>query len=305
MFGLTKNARELNRYLPKEECRLERLSRKIPGFETREGAEKERQYRIKAITKAVRQNRYENKGQLPAIKKEQKAWRGHALKLRRKLMLCTIDSPCGSAACPQCFRMHRLRKLDELGDLRKNKQAYQVVTLIYYDAMLAQDELPSWNYSRFRERIYKMIKRAGFKGKVVGGFELDFHIDIQRWMPHLHLLMPNEGLPLNALRKAMTKDKNMRTRPGIVSRPIKKQKLKHFDKQVTYCFKGMWQELRSYEDEQGERRTRKYRLPPLLLAQALCKQDELGFTGLTFTAGVRKRRKPLSISDVVHKTGCP
>lgn len=79
--------------------------------------------------------------------------------------------------------------------------------------------------------------------------------------------------------------------PGIVSRPVLVQELENFDEQVTYCFKGMWQELRSYEDGIGDRRTRKHRLSPVLLAQALCKQDEIGFTGLTFTAGVRKRRK--------------
>ncbi|WP_447766791.1 hypothetical protein [Aeromonas veronii] len=283
--------RGLNQYRTEEERKLEKLAKLIPDFETREDADKERRYRIKAITKAVRQNRDENRKQLPAMKKEQKAWRGRALKLRRKLMQCAIESPCGSAACPQCFRMHRLRKLAELGALRKNKQAYRVITLIYYDAMLEQNELPSWNYSRFKERAYKMIKRAGFKGKIVGGFELDFHDDIQRWMPHLHLLMPNENPSLKALRRAITRHKNMRTRPGIMSRPMKVQKLRNFNKQVTYCFKGMWQELRSYEDGLGDRRTRKHRLPPVLLAQALCKQDEIGFTGLTFTAGVRKRRK--------------
>ena len=63
-----------------------------------------------------------------------------------------------------------------------------------------------------------------------------------------------------------------------------------FDAQVTYCFKGMWQEVRPYPDEVGKRRTRKHRLPPVLLARALCKQDEMGFTGLTFTSGVRTRK---------------
>lgn len=287
MSKIIMKARGLNQYLTEEERKLERLAKRIPEFETREDADKERLYRIKAI----KQNLDENKEQLPAIKKEQKAWRGRAFKLRRKLKACTIENPCNSAACPQCFRMHRLRKLAELEDLRTKKQTYRVVTLIYYDAMLAQDELPSWNYSRFKERVYKMVKRAGFKGKIVGGFELDFHDDIQRWMPHLHLLVPNERPALKALRKVMKKDRNMRARQGIKSRPMKVQKLRNFNKQVTYCFKGMWQELRSYEDGLGDRRTRKHRLPPLLFAQALCKQDEIGFTGLTFTAGVRKRRK--------------
>ncbi|WP_421148535.1 hypothetical protein [Aeromonas dhakensis] len=287
MSGITKNARELNQCLTKEERRLERLARKIPGFETREKAEKERQYRIKAITKAVLKMVDGNRKLPPEVKETLKALR----KIRRKLKACTIENPCGSAACPQCFRLHRLRKLAELEDLRKKKQTYRVVTLIYYDAMLEQDELLAWDYSRFKDRVRKMIRRAGFVGKIIGGFELDFHIDTQRWMPHLHLLVPNERQPLKALRRAITRDKNMRTRPGIVSRPMKVQKLRNFNKQVTYCFKGMWQELRSYEGRLGDRRTRKHRLLPVLLAQALCKQDKIGFTGLTFTAGVRKRRK--------------
>lgn len=287
MSGITKNARELNQCLTKEERKLEKLAKSIPWFETREKAEKERQYRIKAITKAVLKMVDGNRKLPPEVKETLKALR----KVRRKLKSCTADSLCGSAACPQCFRLHRLRKLAELEDLRKKKQTYRVVTLIYYDAMLEQDELLAWDYSRFKDRVRKMIRRAGFVGKIIGGFELDFHIDTQRWMPHLHLLVPNERQPLKALRRAITRDKNMRTRPGIVSRPMKVQKLRNFNKQVTYCFKGMWQELRSYENGKGERGTRKYRLPPAQLAQALCKQDEIGFTGLTFTAGVRKRRK--------------
>lgn len=283
MFGITKK----NQYLTDEERKLEKLAKRIPEFETRDHAEKERLYRIKAITKAIQQTTDGNRKLIPEIKETLKAWR----KVRRKLKACTTESPCGSAACPQCFRLHRLRKLAELEGLRKTKKAYKVVTLIYYDAMLEQDELSAWNYSRFKDRVRKMIRRAGFKGRIVGGFELDFHVESQRWMPHLHLLMPNAKRPLQALRKAMKKDKNMRTRPGIVSRPMKVQKLRNFNKQVTYCFKGMWQELRSYEDGEGDRKTRKHRLPPALLAQALCKQDEIGFTGLTFTAGVRKRRK--------------
>ncbi len=288
MSGITKKVRGLNQYLAEEEeNKLEKLAKRIPRFETREKAEEERQYRIKAITKAVLQMVDGNRKLTPEIKETLKAWR----KVRRKLKSCTAESLCGSAACPHCFRLHRLRKLAELEGLRKKKQTYRVVTLIYYDAMLEQDELSAWDYNRFKDRVYKMIRRAGFVGKIVGGFELDFHVDTQHWMPHLHLLVPNEGLPLQALRKAMRKDKNMRTRPGIVSRPVLVQELENFDKQVTYCFKGMWQELRSYEDREGDRRTRKHRLPPALLAQALCKQDEIGFTGLTFTAGVRKRRK--------------
>ncbi|GJA17015.1 hypothetical protein [Aeromonas caviae] len=288
MSGITKKVRGLNQYLAEEEeNKLEKLAESIPGFETREKAEKEQQYRIKAITKAVLQMVDGNRKLPPEVKETLKALR----KVRRKLKSCTADSLCGSAACPQCFRLHRLRKLAELEGLRKKKQTYRVVTLIYYDAMLEQDELLAWNYSRFKERVRKMIRRAGFVGKIVGGFELDFHVDTQRWMPHLHLLVPNEKPPLKALRRAITRDKNMRTRPGIVSRPVLVQELENFDKQVTYCFKGMWQELRSYKDVEGDRRTRKHRLSPVLLAQALCKQDEIGFTGLTFTAGVRKRRK--------------
>ena len=127
MSGITKNARELNQCLTKEERKLEKLAKSIPGFETREDAEKERLYRIKKITKAVRQNRHDNREQLPEIKNNQKTWRGRALRLRRRLMQCTIESPCGSAACPQCFRQHRLRKLAELEGLRKNRKAYRVV----------------------------------------------------------------------------------------------------------------------------------------------------------------------------------
>ncbi|MCE0799475.1 hypothetical protein LVQ77_04035 [Buttiauxella sp. S04-F03] len=291
MFGSAKSIDpKVYRLLTDEERQLEKLALTIPRFETWAAMEKERLYRIKYIQKAVRKNRSDNLGESSAVKKGQKAWRGCARKLRSKLMACTIENPCGSAACPQCFRWHRLRKLTELAEIRSKPGAYWVVTLIYYDAMLEEHEISSWDHKKFRERVYKMIKRAGFTGKVVGSYELDFHTDIQRWMPHLHLLMPREPGALKRLRKAMKRKKNMNARVGIISRPMESQTIKNFDRQVTYCFTGMWQEIRPYTDGTGERKTPKYRLPPVLLARALCKQDEMGFTGLTFTSGVRTRK---------------
>ncbi|RAU49862.1 hypothetical protein DBY68_010460 [Pseudocitrobacter sp. RIT415] len=291
MFGAKHRiARSVYVLLTEEERQLEELALTIPGFENWGQMEKERLYRIKALLKAVRQNRNDNQDESKEIRKAHKKWRRQARQLKRKLEACTPEHQCGSAACPQCFRQHRLRKLAELVPLRGSMGAYRVVTLVYYDAMLEESEISSWEHKKFRERVYRMIKRAGFRGKIVGGYELDFHTDIQRWMPHLHLLMPREPGALKMLRKAMTRRKNMRAREGIISRPMKSQKLRDFDAQVTYCFKGMWQEVRPYPDEAGKRQTRKHRLPPVLLARALCKQDEMGFTGLTFTSGVRTRK---------------
>ncbi|MGL5490217.1 MAG: hypothetical protein ACRDC6_28740, partial [Shewanella sp.] len=113
MPGITKNARELNQYLTKEERKLEKLAESIPGFETRAKVEKERQYRIKAITKAVLKMVDGNRKLPPEVKETLKALR----KVRRKLKACAIENPCGSAACPLCFRLHRLRKLAELEGL--------------------------------------------------------------------------------------------------------------------------------------------------------------------------------------------
>ena len=290
MFGTNRIARAVYASLTEEERQLEKLALTIPGFDTREQMEKERLYRIKAIRKAVRQNRNDNQDESKEVRKAHKKWRGRMFRLKRKLEGCMPEHQCGSAACPQCFRLHRLRKLTELLPLRASKGAYRVVTLVYYDAMLKEEQISCWDHKKFRERVYKMVKRAGFTDKIVGGYELDFHTDIQRWMPHLHLLMPREPGALKTLRKAMKRDKNIRARAGIISRPMKSQKLRDFDAQVTYCFKGMWQEVRPYPDEVGKRRTRKHRLPPVLLARALCKQDEMGFTGLTFTSGVRTRK---------------
>ncbi|MCK7022807.1 hypothetical protein [Enterobacter kobei] len=291
MFGAKDRiARSVYVSLTEEERQLEKLAVTIPGFETREQMEKERLYRIKALLRAVRQNRDDNRDESKEVRKAHKKWRKQAFQLKRKLKACTPEHQCGSAACPQCFRMHRLRKLAELFPLRASKGAYRVVTLVYYDVMLEESEISRWEHKKFRERVYRMIKRAGFRGKIMGGYELDFHTDIQRWMPHLHLLMLREPGALKMLRKAMTRRKNMRAREGITSRPMKSQKLRDFDEQVTYCFKGMWQEVRPYPDEVGKRRTRKHRLPPVLLARALCKQEDMGFTGLTFTSGVRTRK---------------
>ena len=158
MFGAKDRiARSVYVSLTEEERQLEKLALTIPGFETRDRMEKERQYRIRAIQKAVQQDRNDNENESKEVRKAHKKWRGKALRLKRKLKACMLDKPCGSAACPQCFRLHRLRKLTELLPLRASKGAYRVVTLVYYDAMLKEDEISRWDHKKFRERVYKMI----------------------------------------------------------------------------------------------------------------------------------------------------
>ncbi|EFN9407243.1 hypothetical protein D3F95_23455, partial [Escherichia coli] len=141
MFGTNRIARAVYASLTEEERQLEKLALTIPGFETREQMEKERLYRIKAIRKAVRQNRNDNQDESKEVRKAHKKWRGRMFRLKRKLEGCMPEHQCGSAACPQCFRLHRLRKLTELLPLRASKGAYRVVTLVYYDAMLKEDEI--------------------------------------------------------------------------------------------------------------------------------------------------------------------
>ncbi|EPE2535971.1 hypothetical protein ACSHLU_004948, partial [Escherichia coli] len=88
MFGTNRIARAVYASLTKEERQLEKLALTIPGFETREQMEKERLYRIKALLKAVRQNRNDNQDESKEVRKAHKKWRGRMFRLKRKLEGC-------------------------------------------------------------------------------------------------------------------------------------------------------------------------------------------------------------------------
>lgn len=218
--------------------------------------------------------------------------------LFKRLQDCDPHYPCGSAACPECFRKHRLEMIGEVLRLCKKSKKWRSITLIFYQDAFCDNQLLKWQPDTLIARLRRWLNECGFSGMVIGGFEMDYHIDIKKWMPHFHLIIPNDKQAIKRLRIRMKNKKNMNTRGNVINRPMLVSKLKAPLRQVSYRFKAIWWRVESiqYDDSylQGnkerkrKRWTKKYRLLRNQYVDSLIKLDSIGITGLTFMYKVRK-----------------
>ncbi|ELK4063908.1 hypothetical protein Q6837_003541 [Escherichia coli] len=218
--------------------------------------------------------------------------------LFKKLKDCHPSYPCGSAACPECFRKHRLEMIGEVLRLCKKSKKWRSITLIFYQDAFYDNQLLKWQPDTLIARLRRWLNECGFSGIVIGGFEMDYHIDIKKWIPHFHLIIPNDKQAIKKLRIRMKNKKNMNTRGNVINRPMLVSKLKAPLRQVSYRFKAIWWRVESiqYDDyhiqgskeRKRKRWTKKYRLLRNQYADSLIKLDSIGITGLTFMYKVRK-----------------
>jgi hypothetical protein len=263
--------------LAKLDNELEELAKTIPKFETLKEVRAERLIREKAL-----QKRTEDIYQA----------------LFNKLWECEARYPCGSAACPECFRHHRLIMIKEVMKLSKKKNKWRGLTLIFYQDAISNDELLEWRPDALKARLRRWLKESGFSGMVIGGFEMDFHMDAKKWLPHFHLIIPNNKEAIKKLRVKMKNKKNMNTRKGVVNRPMLSSELKAPERQISYRFKAIWWRVESIQhndvyildnkERKRKRWTKKYRLLSKQHTDSLIMLDVIGMVGLTFMFKVRR-----------------
>ncbi|EPD8598416.1 hypothetical protein ACSE7Y_002911 [Yersinia enterocolitica] len=255
----------------------EALAEALPKFETVVKIRAEKCFRVKSLQKC-----------------QGKVYRD----LFKKLKDCHPSYPCGSAACPECFRTHRLEMIGEVLRLCKKNKKWRSITLIFYQDAFYDNQLLKWHPDTLIARLRRWLNECGFSGMVIGGFEMDYHIDIKKWMPHFHLIIPNDKQAIKRLRIRMKNKKNMNTRGNVINRPMLVSKLKAPLRQVSYRFKAIWWRVESiqYDDyyiqgskeRKRKRWTKKYRLLRNQYVDSLIKLDSIGITGLTFMYKVRK-----------------
>lgn len=255
----------------------EALAEALPKFETVVKVRAEKCFRVKSLQKC-----------------QGKVYQD----LFKKLKDCHPSDPCGSAACPECFRKHRLEMIGEVLRLCKKSKKWRSITLIFYQDAFYDNQLLKWQPDTLIARLRRWLNECGFSGIVIGGFEMDYHIDIKKWMPHFHLIIPNDKQAIKRLRIRMKNKKNMNTRGNVINRPMLVSKLKAPLRQVSYRFKAIWWRVESiqYDDyhlqgnkeRKRKRWTKKYRLLRNQYVDSLIKLDSIGITRLTFMYKVRK-----------------
>ncbi|ECG1716623.1 hypothetical protein D8Z03_01610 [Salmonella enterica] len=255
----------------------EALAEALPKFETVVKVRAEKCFRVKSLQKC-----------------QGKVYQD----LFKKLKDCHPSDPCGSAACPECFRKHRLEMIGEVLRLCKKSKKWRSITLIFYQDAFYDNQLLKWQPDTLIARLRRWLNECGFSGIVIGGFEMDYHIDIKKWMPHFHLIIPNDKQAIKRLRIRMKNKKNMNTRGNVINRPMLVSKLKAPLRQVSYRFKAIWWRVESIQydyyhlqgnkERKRKRWTKKYRLLRNQYVDSLIKLDSIGITGLTFMYKVRK-----------------
>ena len=256
----------------------------LPNFETLEDANKESQIRQKALIK------------------------GGYRDLAVKLADCAQDYRCESSACPQCVRHNRRGFYPAATVLSKqyNMDNQRTVTLIYYSEAMTSKELKYFTPNRLTERVRKQLTRCGFQNPVIGGLELDYHEDIDLWIPHFHLLVTNDIDPLETLReKYLIKEKrtpSKGTHTTPTSRPMMVQRLKRPPKQLSYLCKQRWQSISAYIGTvkgKRKRKTRKLRLKGYKFILSLIVLDSYTFSDLMILYKVRVVNNEFKVSPSV------
>lgn len=280
MQNSMRSVRPESSFVARLEQLANRIRREMHGFETLKDCQKENHTRIKRLRRV---------GKLPG--------KQVCLNLAEKLENCQPEQQCGSMACMACQRTRRLNFVGKwLPYLRANPE-YSMVTLIFYEEMLADRQLLGWKQAALKERLRKQLVRIGFNKPIFGGFEMDYHFythqpEASHWMPHFHLLMPREPEKLQRLRKYMLREQNQSVRKGRKNRPMREDKVIHPLEVLTYCVAGMWQEKVwfLYQDEtlKSQKKLRRIRCDKIF-SKSLVVLDRMGESALNFSVNVQKK----------------
>ncbi|WP_447881407.1 hypothetical protein [Serratia fonticola] len=257
---------------------IARLIRKeMPTFETLKQADVENRTRITILRRVGK-----------------KLDKPDCFALADRLESCVNDYPCGSMACFRCSRQRRLRLIDKWLSFFQANPNYVMVTLVFYDEMFPNRHLFGWDLDRLKHRLRKQLERIDFEEPIVGGFEMDYHRHTQKpseseWMPHFHLLIPNDPAKLKQLHQYMLRAKNLHRRKEKINRPMHKKQIVSAVQALTYCIKGIWWEIPHFVNAEGKlKKCPKCRLTDNVLAKSLVKLDRLTDSQLTFTMNVQK-----------------
>lgn len=213
-----------------------------------------------------------------------------------KLENCSPEELCKSMACSLCQRNRKLRFMQKwVPYIKDHQEDYVAVTLVFYADKHSASELLAWEYIKLKQRVLKVMQRIGFKSPIIGGFEMDYHNHTHdkkqsHWLPHLHLLMPNEPEKLEMLRQYMLRKKNILAREGKRNRPMRIDSIKNVERQMSYCITGIWMEYPWFLNADNKLKKCKYprRIKSAgVYAKSLVKLDRLSDGMLTFAVNVQ------------------
>ncbi len=206
--------------------------------------------------------------------------------LIRKIQDCEDEYNCNSLACAKCIKTKQSYIVNEFS--KYIDEGYVFVTLIYYKDRVPINELSGFNPNLLKGKLRKKLKSIGFNDFIFGSLELDLHlyesVNSSYYLPHFHLLMPNENEKIKSLRDYMKSYKNLNARKGIKNRPMLVEKISDIDGIIKYITKIMWCEIAFFTNKEGKvKHSSKRRISNnRMFADSLVKLDELKLSDILF-----------------------
>lgn len=171
-----------------------------------------------------------------------------------KIKVCQRNHPCNSLICLMCVNRIQQEAIGKYINYLNN--GYVFVTLIYYRDKIPINKLYKFNFSKLKDKLRKKLKSIGFNKPIIGSFEIDLHLYTTKeesyYLPHFHLIMPNEKEKLNKLRDYMKSNRNLQGRLGVKNRPMLVKKINDLEGVIRYITKFMWCEIPWYIDKKGK-----------------------------------------------------
>jgi hypothetical protein len=192
----------------------------------------------------------------------------------RALLKCEgANHRCSLPICAVCARDYRPGPIAQLHALANAYQGPHEIATIYLD-LFPPGFLADVDVRRAQEMFRKRLDRAGFKGAiVVGGIEVAWQENWQRWLLHAHVLAI--GVDANAWRRLEAALEKSGT-----ADPVRPVALRNPDKQLSYCIKFV-----TYH-QPGRRRVP---LPPDRLVELAAWWSGHRFEDFLFAYGARRR----------------
>ncbi|MDN7223075.1 hypothetical protein [Providencia stuartii] len=207
-------------------------------------------------------------------------------KLARKIQDCEEEYNCNSLACAKCIKTKQLDVVNKFGNFIKD--GYKFVTLIFYKDKIPINKISDFNPNLLKDKLRKKLKSIGFNDVIFGSLELDLHlyedVNSSYYLPHFHLLIPNESEKIKSLRNYMNSSKNLNYRSGIKNRPMLVKNISCIEGIINYTTKIMWCEMVFFTNKEGKlKHSGKRRISnSRMFADSLVKLDTLKFSDIFF-----------------------
>jgi hypothetical protein len=200
--------------------------------------------------------------------------------IARALATCSEENRCRRPICAVCSRDFRMTVTEQIiGIVTADRTPRETITIFLgeYEAGSLQDV----SIAHAHDRLRKSLSRSSFTGStLVGGTEVAWSAQRDRWILHVHLLAL--GVPLDAWDQLRVKLPS-----NLPSAPLVVQSLNDLPSQISFLTK--FATYHRPRERTGQRPSRAFPLPDDRLVELANWWSQYRFRDFAFLFGARRR----------------